>query len=271
MRSIEREILTQEHSEDEKKTINPTEEVVLDYCSAIRGILNSNQGSPVYPAGLRMVDSLKQVRESLQVNINLKRATASHTLIERLAKCIDKGFETVKESLEEIHQRVQAIRAVDKSLDPKTGSSQGREESFNMLMNDFTQKEDTVSQHMAKIMKSFRPGLFAGGDELDMPEDNLDLERWFKNPKSHERRIHGHRHAGTRIVQEGPTKMLALDAHLSHPHPFSQEELKNYYKADIPEIQKAAIHRRKIMRNARSKKRLKFLLQNFELRYLTDP
>lgn len=271
LRSIERKILTQEHSEDEKKTINPTEEVVLDYCSAIRGILNSNQGSPVYPAGLRMADALGEVRESLQVNIDLKRDTPNHTSIERLAKCIDKGFETAKESCEEIRQQVEDIRAVEKTLDPTTDSSEKREKSFNMLMNDFTQKEDTVSQHMAKIMKSFRPGLFAGGDDLDMPEDNLDLERWFKNPKSHERRIHGHRHAGTRIVQEGPTKMLALDAHLSHPHPFSREDLKNYYKADIPESQKAAIHRRKIMRNARSKKRLKLLLQNLELRYLTDP
>src|SRR5213079_3393585 len=25
-------------------------------------------------------------------------------------------------------------------------------------------------------------------------KDNLDLERWFRLPKSHERRIHGHRH-----------------------------------------------------------------------------
>ncbi|MBA7702493.1 hypothetical protein ES703_111262 [subsurface metagenome] len=179
-----------------------------------------------------------------------KRDTPSHTLIEQLAKCIDRGFETAKENFEEISKRVEDIRAVEKTLDPITAGSEEREESFNMLINSFAQKQDTVSQHMAKIMKSFRPGLFAGGEDLDIPEDNLDLERWFKNPKSHESCIHGHRHSGTRIVQEGPTKMLALDAHLSHPYPFSQEELKNYYKADMPESQKAAIRRRKIMRKA---------------------
>ncbi|GAH39818.1 unnamed protein product, partial [marine sediment metagenome] len=85
-------------------------------------------------------------------------------------------------------------------------------------------------------------------------------------PKSHERRIHGHRHAGTRIVQEGPTKTLVLDAHLSHPQPFSPEELIPYRKAEMPEAQKAAIRRRKIRRKARSKK-LKLLLKYFEQRY----
>ena len=47
--------------------------------------------------------------------------------------------------------------------------------------------------------------------------DNLDLERWFRLPKGHERRIHGHRHAGVRIVQEGPTLVHALDAHHDPP------------------------------------------------------
>jgi 2,3-bisphosphoglycerate-independent phosphoglycerate mutase len=38
------------------------------------------------------------------------------------------------------------------------------------------------------------------------------LERWFRLPKSHERRIHGRRHAGVRLVQTGATLVPALDA-----------------------------------------------------------
>ena len=53
-------------------------------------------------------------------------------------------------------------------------------------------------------MLSFLPGLFVGEDKFEEIRDNLDLERWFRLPKSHERRIHGHRHAGMRIVLEGP-------------------------------------------------------------------
>jgi len=54
---------------------------------------------------------------------------------------------------------------------------------------------------MAKMMTSFQVGLFAGAELTDYPHDNLNLERWFRLPKSHERRIHGHHHAGIRILR----------------------------------------------------------------------
>jgi hypothetical protein len=56
---------------------------------------------------------------------------------------------------------------------------------------------------MVKVMISFLAGLFVGENKFEEIKDNLDLERWFRLPKSHERRVHGHRHAGVRIVQEG--------------------------------------------------------------------
>ena len=86
------------------------------------------------------------------------------------------------------------------------------------------------------------------------PVDNLELERFFRNPKGHERRIHGHKHAGVRIVQEGPTLLMALDAHLEHQGPFTAEELLPYRHARVPRDQQEAIDRRKVMRKARSKK-----------------
>jgi hypothetical protein len=116
-------------------------------------------------------------------------------------------------------------------------------------------------------MGSFEPGLFAGGDLLVLPQDNLDLERWFRNPKGHERRIHGHAHAGVRIVQEGPTLVLALDAHLAHPEPFTVEDLQPYADAMAPPCQEEAIHRRRIMRLARSTKTRSALLTELEARY----
>ena len=56
---------------------------------------------------------------------------------------------------------------------------------------------------MAKVMLSFVAGLFVGAGKFEEIKDNLDLERWFRLPKSHERRIHGHRHAGIRIAGSG--------------------------------------------------------------------
>ena len=117
-------------------------------------------------------------------------------------------------------------------------------------------------------MQSFHAGLFAGGDTFDQVHDNLDLERWFRLPKGHERRIHGHRHAGVRIVQEGATMMLALDAHVTHPGVFDVDELLPYRSAREPECQRQAISRRKIMRKARSKTKRPKLLAELERRYL---
>jgi hypothetical protein len=47
--------------------------VVLDYCSAVRGILNDDQGGPCHPPGLRMAEALVEVRESLQRNLDEKK------------------------------------------------------------------------------------------------------------------------------------------------------------------------------------------------------
>jgi len=47
--------------------------VVLDYCTAVRGILNDDQGGPLNPPGLRMADALDEVRASIQRNLDAKR------------------------------------------------------------------------------------------------------------------------------------------------------------------------------------------------------
>lgn len=44
--------------------------VVLDYCAAVRGIVNDDQGGPLHPPGLRMAEALSEVRESIQRNLD---------------------------------------------------------------------------------------------------------------------------------------------------------------------------------------------------------
>lgn len=124
---------------------------------------------------------------------------------------------------------------------------------------------------MAGVMAGFVAGLFVGEATFDEIRDNLDLERWFRLPKSHERRIHGHRHAGVRIVQEGPTLVHALDAHLAHPEPFTVDDLLAYRTAPEPACQREALQRRKIMKKARSKKKRPILLADLERRYRESP
>jgi hypothetical protein len=52
---------------------DPAGAVVLDYCAAVRGILNDDQGGPLEPPGLRMAAALDEVRESIQRNLDEKK------------------------------------------------------------------------------------------------------------------------------------------------------------------------------------------------------
>lgn len=184
-----------------------------------------------------------------------------------MADCIDRGLDHVRTDQEPIRAYVEDLQEVAATLEPGRDEIATRQETFEALIDRFEGAEDPIRGHMAGVMISFRAGLFVGGTKFEAIRDNLDLERWFRLPKSHERRIHGHRHAGVRIVQDGPTLVLALDAHLAHPEPFTAEELLPYRTARLPVCQRQALKRRKIMRRARSKKKRPLLLAELERRY----
>lgn len=162
---------------------------------------------------------------------------------------------------------VMCLRDIERRLDPTTGTGAERRARFDDLAANLRLSPDAVHQHMDETMESFAPGLFAGGDDAELPVDNLDLERAFRLPKGHERRIHGHAHAGIRIVQRGPTLILVLDAHARHPEPFLAEELAPWAHARAPDSQRTCLRRRQIMRRARSKKKRPLLLAELERRY----
>ena len=85
LRGIEREVLkeraaaqaSQNKSQKRSVTMAATApkgmEIVLDYCAAVRGIINDSQGGPLRPPGLRMSEALGEVRKSLQRNLRLKK------------------------------------------------------------------------------------------------------------------------------------------------------------------------------------------------------
>jgi len=192
--------------------------------------------------------------------------------VKRLVGCIDRGLAVSRDALAHVGLYTQDLQAVDGLLRPSaTATREEREARFIALQQEWESSADPVEQHFAKMMSSFEPGLFVGGEMAEFPADNLDLERWFKGPKGHERRIHGHCHAGVRIVRQGPTLMLALDAHMHHDGPFTIDDLEPYGHARVPESQQQAVDRGKIMRQARSRKKRPVLLIDLEKRYLNAP
>ena len=170
-----------------------------------------------------------------------------------------------------IREYVGVIAEVAATLEPGAEDITEREEEFEALIERFEATEDPIRHGMAAVMLGFLAGLFVGEQAYEAIKDNLDLERWFRLPKSHERRIHGRRHAGVRLVLEGPTLVHALDAHAAHPGPFTADDLLPYRAAREPPCQSEARKRRTIMRKARSKKKRPSLLAELEQRYRELP
>jgi hypothetical protein len=177
----------------------------------------------------------------------------------------------VADDQQQVRAHVAEVREIAATLDPDGGSGAARRRRFDELQVRLAASGDPVRLQMAVVMAAFAVGLFAGADVADVPRDNLDLERWFRLPKGHERRIHGRRHAGVRIVQQGATLTLVLDAHRGHPEPFAASDLCPYRHAKPPPDEQAALQRRKVMRKARSKKKRPLLLAELEKRYLHAP
>ncbi len=187
--------------------------------------------------------------------------------MKRLAGCIDRGLDCVADELAVIRGHVEVVRSVAETLDPTQGDCASRRTRFNELHLACQASADPVRQQMAKVLLSFERGLFSGGDVTGLPQDNLDLERWFRNPKGHERRIHGHRHAGVRIVLEGPSMIHALDIHQRHPEPLTARDLLAFRAATPHVSQLQSLERRSLMRRARSTKKRPRLLADLESRY----
>jgi hypothetical protein len=232
-------------------------QAVLGYCAGVRGILNDDQGGPLSPPGLRMAKALVEVRDSLQRVLDLNKPGWGHRQLRRLANYIDRGLAAVKTAQGEIEEQSKEMAKVVETLAESSGTMAERKERYERLQQEYQEKTDETHKEMGKKMRSWSAGLFVAVKqeaEEKLPTDNLELERWFRLPKRHQRRIHGRQHAGVRLVQEGATLLPTLNAHETHKAPFTAEELLPYRHAVEPLAQTQAIERRKVMRKARSKK-----------------
>ena len=189
----------------------------------------------------------------------------------KLQGCIDRGLQEVAAEQEQVKGYVKEVKRVEATLDPSNGSCRQRKRRFARLQRRLKDSGDEVRVQMAVVMVAFSAGLFRGPEVDQDIRDNLDLERWFRLPKGHERRIHGRKHAGVRQVQEGATLMPTLDAHKDREGPFEPEELLDYKDAKPPSQEQEAMHRREVMRRARSKKQRPILLAELEHRYRDAP
>ena len=259
LRSLEKETLAElDQACPDQFPLNPRQrayaaQIVLDYCAAVRGILNDNHGGPLTPPGWRMAQALDAICHSLHQNLQ-QPTTPISSKLRRLYQYIQRGLILYHQDSSRITDYVQTLKQVWKTLDSAQGKLAERQAQFHQIRKQCAKSIDPIRVEMSTVMKNFAPGLFVGSDDEDLPGDNLELERWIKSPKGHERNIHGRQHVGLRLVYEGPTLLPALDAHLKRTTPFTYHDLLPYVDAEEPESQRKAIERHRIMTKASSKK-----------------
>jgi len=125
-----------------------------------------------------------------------------HERLACLAGSIDRGLRAVHDTPEAMRPSVEDVRSIQATLEPESGTWAQRQARFEVLQEPCQKSDEAIQQHRGHVMGSFAPGLFVGGEETDRPQDSLDLERWFKPPKGHERRRHGHRRPPERRAEK---------------------------------------------------------------------
>jgi hypothetical protein len=190
--------------------------------------------------------------------------------LRRLQGCIDRGLQAVAAEQEPLKGYVEEVKRIAATLDPRRGAAWRRQERFGRLKRRLLGSGDAVLRKMAVVRGSFAAGLFVGPEDVQEVQDNLELERWFRLPKGHQRRIHGRCHAGVRLVQQGATLMPVLEAPKGREEPSRAEELLPDRGAQPPPQEQEAQRRRQFMRRARSSKQRPTRLADLERRYLAS-
>ncbi len=192
--------------------------------------------------------------------------------MKRRAGGMDRGLEVARASLTHVRASVRDLHAVDRPLRPSDAvTGREREGRCRVQQEGWQASADPVYQPCATRLSRCEPGVCVGGETADVPADKVAWARWGTRPTGHARRLHGRRHAGMRIVQHGPTWLLALDAPVHHEGPWMADHLQPYGHTRVPASQQQAVERGKLMRKARSRKKRHALLADLENRYLNAP
>ena len=139
--------------------------VVLDYCTAVRGILNDDQGGPLHPPGLRMAE--RCMRSASRSNGTWTRKKGVRG---RATRPLGRMHQERSGRSRGAARDDPRIRRGDRGggRDPRTWDRglHGSQEKFEELIDQFEETEDPIRHHMATVMISFLAGLFVGEERV---------------------------------------------------------------------------------------------------------
>lgn len=198
-----------------------------------------------------------------------------------LRECIARGLDATADERQRVEAELALVAAVAATVDAAGDDYDERLARFDVLVNEHAASDREMGQRLARQMKNWRAGLFLGADVAEgwvdsrgrpyLPENNYELERWFRVAKGHARHVHGRAHVGVALVHRGATLLPALDAHRLHDAPFTHDDLRPYFGTPESADQAEVRQRAHVMRKARSPKQRPLLLEQLEKRYEALP
>ena len=112
----------------------PAGDVILEYCTVVRGILNDDQGGPLHPPGLRMAEALGEVRDSIQRNLDEKKGGSQRSNSTAWPAASTAAWTRSNLSRRCSEKQVEEIQEIAGTLDPKEGNSAQRQAQFQELI-----------------------------------------------------------------------------------------------------------------------------------------
>ena len=150
--------------------------VVLDYCAAVRGILNDDQGGPLHPPGLRMAEALDEVRRIDPTKLGREKRGFAEKQLGRLGRLHRPRTErSPSRARDDPRATSRTSRRWPRPSNPEGESCAESPGKFEELIDRFERDEDPIRQQMAGVMISFLAGLFVGEGKFEEIKDNLDL------------------------------------------------------------------------------------------------
>lgn len=166
-------------------------QVILQYCQAIRYALLDDGEYPLKPAGLKLYRTLGLIKQSIERNNNLHPDSDFAKLLKVL--CI---LDELKPKYQRISRLYQFIFEVNRILSQKATAEKVQSDMlayFDMLMKlRFRRIEEKAAiANILKFTASYWEGLFHHYDQVEMPRTNNDLESYISSLKVAHRKTTG--------------------------------------------------------------------------------
>jgi hypothetical protein len=192
----------------EAKPVSHTseEEVIADYCLAIRTAMQLDGCYPLKPPGLKLYETLGQIATSLKSSISRR----SSSLLVKLLTIVS-IISSFKEQYLKVYTLYTFIWKIAKTLDLENKESGSKVKKrllgFIGYLKRIRKESSNLKPYIESIIKiteSFTEGLFYCFDNPIIPNTNNSLESFIGAIKKHARKITGRKSSHKNIIRYGP-------------------------------------------------------------------